>query len=157
MIKKNSVIALAVLILSTASTAQVKVVDQEYKPMVVGSDKAQYPQPPIELPQATGSDLPIDTAELMVARSKPFVLRKGVPIHSQLEAWARYAGWDLIWYPSVSWKAIGNADMNDHKDVSAAVEFVVNVLRDEGKPIRLRISEGNRIMEVVSNEVRSQE
>lgn len=147
----------ALLATSSSLFAQVKVLDQEYK--AATPVRAAPVDAHVAAPAEGGAtfDLPIDSAELMVMRTRPFLIRKGVPIHQQLEAWARFAGWEFIWYPSVSWKAIGDADMNGHKEISAAVEDVVNILRDEGKPIRLRISEGNRIMEVVSNEVRSHE
>lgn len=147
----------ALLATSSSLFAQVKVLDQEYK--AATQVRAAPVDAHVASPAEGGAtfDLPIDSAELMVMRTRPFLIRKGVPIHQQLEAWARFSGWEFIWYPSVSWKAIGDADMNGHKEISAAVEDVVNILRDEGKPIRLRISEGNRIMEVVSNEVRSHE
>lgn len=147
----------ALLATSSSLFAQVKVSDQEYK--AAKPVRALPASAHVAMPTdgETTFDLPIDAAELMVVRTRPFLIRKGLPIHQQLEAWARFAGWEFIWYPSVSWKAIGDADMNSHKEISAAVADVVNILREEGKPIRLRISEGNRIMEVVSNEVRSHE
>lgn len=130
--------------------AQVVMSDQEYVP--AGKAIQALPVAPVTVM----SDLPIATAGTVAPKShKRFQLVKGYPIHSQLQAWAKEAGWDLHWYPAVSWKAIGSADMSAHKDVSTAVEEVIEVLRDEGKPIRLRISEGNRVMEVVSNDVRS--
>ena len=60
----------------------------------------------------------------------------------------------LIWQPRTSWLAIGDASFADIKDVTLAVSEVITILRDEGKPIRLNIAEGNRIMEVVGNEIR---
>ena len=147
----------ALLATSSSLFAQVKVLDQEYKAATPLRVEPADPRATTAVEGGATFDLPIDSAELMVMRDRPFLIRKGVPIHQQLEAWARSAGWEFIWYPSVSWKAIGDADMNIHKEISAAVEEIVNILRDEGKPIRLRISEGNRIMEVVSNEVRSHE
>lgn len=82
-------------------------------------------------------------------------IEKGQPIHQALEAWAKEANWTLIWYPSVSWKAIGPVDMQHKKDVVDAVSEIVNVLRAEGKPVRLRVSDGNNVMEVVSTEVKN--
>ena len=151
----HSALAVAALVGAMApASAQVTVSDQEYRP---GATAAKPAGEKAVAGETAGFELPIDSADMAVNRSAPFRLRRGMPIHTQLEAWARFAGWQLIWYPSVSWRAIGDADLNKNKDVSAAVEEVVNILRDEGKPIRLRISEGNRIMEVVSNEVRSDE
>lgn len=153
--KFHSALAVAALVGAMAPAgAQVTVSDQEYRPGAPAAKPAGAAATPGE---PTAFELPIDSADMAVNKAAPFRLRRGVPIHTQLEAWARFAGWQLIWYPSVSWRVIGDADLNKTKDVSAAVEEVVNILRDEGKPIRLRISEGNRIMEVVSNEVRSDE
>lgn len=82
-------------------------------------------------------------------------IRKGRPINEALESWATAAGWTLLWYPSVSWKAIADVDMSDRRDVSAAVSEVISILREEGKPVQLRISEGNKVMEVISTEVKN--
>lgn len=174
---KVSAVSLAVLVAATAAHAQVRVIDEEYQPKGGRSNTAR---PASALPPATspapaasartvapvavmapqgapaaGFELPIESADVAVARNNPFLIRRGAPLHAQLQAWARHTGWELLWHPSVSWRAIADADFNQHKDVTAAVEDVVGILRDEGKAIRLRISDGNRIMEVVSNEVRS--
>jgi hypothetical protein len=90
----------------------------------------------------------------IVAPSK-WTIAKGEPIHIAMESWAKKAGWTLLWYPSVSWKAISDVDMQVQKDVVAAVSEVVTVLRDEGKPVRLRVSDGNKVMEVLSTEVKN--
>lgn len=92
----------------------------------------------------------------VVAPSAPkFLIVKGQPIHQALDEWTKIAGWTLIWYPSVSWKAISDVDMKDKKDVVAAVSDVITILRDEGKPVRLRVSDGNNVMEVLSTEVKN--
>jgi hypothetical protein len=82
-----------------------------------------------------------------------FALRKDEAIHEGLQAWARAGGWELIWYPALSWKTLRGAEFRRHAEVTAAVSEVIDILRDEGKPLRLRISEGNQVMEVLSNEV----
>lgn len=94
-------------------------------------------------------------APASVEKVARFRMAKGEAIHTALEGWANAAGWSLIWYPSVSWKAIGNVEMKDKKDVVEAVSEVVSVLRAEGKPIRLRVSDGNNVMEVLSTEVKN--
>lgn len=101
---------------------------------------------------------PVPTAAIVPVEVVPapkWTIEKGQPIHVALEAWAKSAGWSLIWYPSVSWKSISNAEMKDQKDVVAAISEVVTILRDEGKPIQLRVSEGNNVMEVLSTEVKN--
>jgi hypothetical protein len=84
------------------------------------------------------------------------VIRKGERIDLALESWAKQASpsWTLIWYPAVSWKVPADVDMSYHPDVVSAVSEVISILRDEGKQVQLRVSEGNRIMEVLSTEVK---
>lgn len=108
--------------------------------------------------KSTSASLPIAAlAKQVAAPPASFHIVKDEPIHTQLDAWAKGAGWALIWQPSVSWKAVGSASFAQFTDVTLAVAEVVGILRDEGKPIRLKIAEGNRIMEVVSNEIRGEE
>lgn len=87
--------------------------------------------------------------------SSLFLLRKDQPIHEALQAWAQASGWELLWYPTMSWKTVREADLSGKADVVAAVSEVVNILRDEGKPLRLKISDGNKVLEILSNEVRN--
>lgn len=94
-------------------------------------------------------------APAAVASVALFRMERGQPIHLALESWAKNAGWTLIWYPAVSWKAISNVEMKNKKDVVEAVSEVVSILRAEGKPIRLRVSDGNNVMEVLSTEVKN--
>lgn len=90
------------------------------------------------------------------APKKPqWKVKKGEPIHEALVEWAEAADWTLIWYPSVSWKAISDVVMDEQPDVVAAVSEVVTILRAEGKPIQLRVSDGNNVMEVLATEVKN--
>ena len=82
-----------------------------------------------------------------------YVLRTGELISVELDHWARREGWQFIWHPSTSWRTL-RATQFPQGDVAAAVASVIDILRDEGKPIRLRISDGNKVMEVMSTEVR---
>lgn len=82
-----------------------------------------------------------------------FVLRKGELLHTQLQAWAVASGWELLWLPDVSWKVLGDTTFAGAADVTAAVTEVINVLREEGRPVRLSIADGNKIMEVLSTDV----
>ena len=155
--KKMTLLIASALAVPMLAGAQVRMSEEEYVPNRPASVRA--PSEPsagtaVMSQEPTDLGLPIDAADVAVRQSSPFHIRQGVAIHSQIEAWARAKGWQLIWYPSVSWRAIANADFNQHKEVSAAIEDVINILRDEGKPVRLRISEGNHVLEVTSNEVR---
>lgn len=82
-----------------------------------------------------------------------FVLHKGALVHAELQAWAKASGWQLRWLPDVSWKVVGDTSFPNITDVTVAVTEVVNVLREEGRPVRLLIADGNKIMEVTSTDV----
>ena len=84
-----------------------------------------------------------------------FLLKKDQPIHEGLQEWALASGWELLWYPTMSWRTVREANLSREPDVVAAVSKVIDILRDEGKPVRLKISDGNKVMEVLSNEVRN--
>lgn len=85
-----------------------------------------------------------------------WVVEKGEAIHVVLESWAAKSGWTLLWYPSHSWKAISRVTIDAEKDVVAAVSEVITTLREEeGKQIKLKVSDGNSVMEVVSTEVKN--
>lgn len=84
-----------------------------------------------------------------------FLLKKDQPIHEGLQEWAVASGWELLWYPTMSWRTVRDANLSREADVVAAVSKVIDILRDEGKPVRLKISDGNKVMEVLSNEVRN--
>ena len=84
-----------------------------------------------------------------------FLLKKDQPIHEGLQEWAVASGWELLWYPTMSWRTVREANLSREPDVVAAVSKVIDILRDEGKPVRLKISDGNKVMEVLSNEVRN--
>lgn len=82
------------------------------------------------------------------------IIKKGERIDLGLETIANRGGWSFYWYPSISWKAIGDINLKQYPDALAAVSDVIATLRDEGKPVQLRASEGNRVMEVLTTEVR---
>lgn len=84
-----------------------------------------------------------------------FLLRGGQPISAEITAWAARTGWEIYWHHRVSWKTIRDTVIN-RADVSEAVSEVIDILREEGKPIALRISAGNKVMEVLSLEVRNE-
>lgn len=84
-----------------------------------------------------------------------FLLRGGQPISAEIAAWAARTGWEIYWHHRVSWKTIRDTVIN-RADVSEAVAEVIDILREEGKPIALRVSAGNKVMEVLSLEVRNE-
>lgn len=88
--------------------------------------------------------------------SKPPTLTKipkGGLVHVFLRDLAQSEGWTFIWYPSVSWRAIADIDLTAYLNAERAVVELVSLLRLEGKPIQLRLSAGNKVMEVLSTEV----
>jgi hypothetical protein len=83
-----------------------------------------------------------------------YELRTGEPIHSELKRWAEHSGWQFYWYHSASWRTL-RVTVIDKPNAEEAISEVVDILRLEGKPVQLRISDGNRVMEVLSTEVRN--
>ena len=88
------------------------------------------------------------------APAPDYSLKTGQPIHLGIKAWADKDGWMLVWQPTVSWKTLRDARF-EAADAAAAISEVIDILRDEGKPVALRISSGNKVMEVVTTEVRN--
>jgi len=80
-------------------------------------------------------------------------IHQGDLLHLALEALAGSAGWTFIWYPNVSWRAVADIDLRAYSAPVTAVIELVRVMRQEGKPIQLRISQVNHVMEVLSTEV----
>ncbi len=127
----------------------------------VGTAHAQQGISVSPMPFTDGAALPI--APAVVARpglpaaapaAPAYELKTGEPIHLGMKAWAEREGWLLVWHPTISWKTLRGAKV-DAVDISAAVSEVVDILRDEGKPVALRISGGNKVMEVMTTEVRN--
>lgn len=110
------------------------------------------------MPFNDGAALPIAPAAVPragAAEAAPaYQLKTGEPIHEGMKTWADREGWMLVWHPTVSWRTLRGATV-DAVDVAAAVSEVVDILRDEGKPVALRISAGNKVMEVMTTEVRN--
>ena len=83
---------------------------------------------------------------------KTWLLQGGLPVHAQLQTWAAQARWQLVWQPRVSWLVV--ADTSFEGNFPEVIEKVVTSLFREGKPVRLVLWEGNRVAEVVSNDIR---
>ncbi|MCU6502310.1 toxin co-regulated pilus biosynthesis Q family protein [Rugamonas sp. A1-17] len=85
----------------------------------------------------------------------PNVIKKGRLINEGLEERATAEGWTFLWYPKKRWEAIADIDMSKYKNADEAVDDIITGLREEGKPIQLRVSEGNKVMEIFSTEVKN--
>ena len=83
----------------------------------------------------------------------PQRIAKGTLVHLALGELARAEGWTFIWYPQFSWKAIADIPLSGYPNAMSAVSDVVDLLRLEGKPLQLRVSLGNKVMEILSTEV----
>ena len=81
-----------------------------------------------------------------------FVLSEGQPIHHELERWCKEHGWSFYWKPHKSWRVLKTTSIVE-ADVVAAVEHVVNTLRNENRPVRVEIYRGNNVIEVVPTKV----
>lgn len=145
-----------VIVSSTPATDQTKQAALAGKTVAELASLSARPATSSPVIKTVAAAVPEAAPAIVAAPAAPkFLIEKGQPIHQALESWAKSAGWTLIWYPNVSWKAISDVDMKDKKDVVAAVSDVITILRDEGKPVRLRVSDGNNVMEVLSTEVKN--
>ncbi len=98
--------------------------------------------------------LKLASHEEMLSKPKaPTKIPKGGLVHVFLQELAQSEGWTFLWYPSVSWKTIADIDLSVYDNAERAVVELVSLLRSEGKPIQLRLSTGNKVMEVLSTEV----
>jgi len=134
-------LAAGVLLMAGAAHAQSGI---SVNPMPFGEPAGGLPIAPAATQPRPGVPAPLPTYEL----------RTGEPIHQGLKVWADREGWMLIWHPTVSWKTVRTAVI-DAPDIARAVAEVVDILRDEGRPVALRISGGNKVLEVISTEVRN--
>lgn len=78
-----------------------------------------------------------------------WVLHADRPIHTQLNEWAVSAGWTLSWELEKSWRPPADATFTGPFD--KALEDVVRSLFNEGKPVHLRVWDGNRVAQVVQS------
>lgn len=143
--RRASVLVISVALLSAAATAAGAQTIRQ-------SPDAFFERP--SLPFAPAA--PTVAALKARAAATPAVhrLRSGEPIHTELQRWAEQGGWEFHWYPARSWKTMRDA-LIDKGNVVDAVSEVIDILRSEGKPVQLRISDGNAVMEVLSTEVRN--
>lgn len=81
-----------------------------------------------------------------------FAMREGQEIHSELSQWSTTENWRLVWALPHTWKVFADTEIQAVNAVKA-VSAVVEILRDEGKAIRLVVYQGNRVMEVVSSDL----
>ena len=81
-------------------------------------------------------------------------LRSGEDLHTELIAWAKSEGWSLRWNLPHTWSVFADAQIQAESVVDAMSQ-VIDILRDEGKPVRLMVFEGNAVMEVISSELTS--
>lgn len=162
---------------ATAAAAEVplqaieKSGDVRPKAEMVDSNTAQADPiaPQVQPRQPNASEAPVSSAEAIRARdialfeepagkaAQPSVnvIRKGRLINEGLEERAKAEGWTFLWYSKRRWEAIADIDMSHYKTADEAVDDIVTGLREEGKPIYLRISEGNKVMEIFSTEVKN--
>lgn len=75
-------------------------------------------------------------------------LSAGLPVSKQFGDWARRADWGFDWRPPKTW--LVPADLEIRGSFDAAISQAVQMLYDQGKPIRLHIWEGNCYAEVIN-------
>lgn len=102
---------------------------------------------PAPAPVATTPDAAGAVALIPAGENRPYQLAAGKPVHTQLIDWATQSGWVLKWSPEHTWEVFADTTIVA-RSTDQAVEQVIQSLRMEGKPIRLRVYVGNRVMEV---------
>ena len=110
---------------------------------------AVSPQPAASapVPAMPGGDEAAATKLIPAGENRPYQLVAGRPVHLQIMDWAKSSGWVLKWSPQNTWEVFADTTIVA-SSADAAVEQVIQTLRMEGKPIRLRVYAGNRVMEV---------
>jgi len=116
-------------------------------PMVVATSWAQD-----SVQTAALADAATDTITVPIAPTQIWQLHKGLPVHSQLQSWAERSCWTLVWQHKTSWLVAGDVEFEG--DFEEALKAVIEGLFFEGKPIRLVLWQGNRLAEVIPNDVR---
>lgn len=178
----SSLKLLTAVALVCASAAQAQVVNDVIKPgkgsfaeyrqlttTPAAPSVAATPPAPVRAPQEPSASnrtvSPVLANEVAAAASPPaaaaavappptqFVLHEGKALHAELQDWAASQGWKLLWYPRKSWEVISSADFSAKRDVVAATEEVVRIVRAEGKPIFLSVANGNRVMEISTTDI----
>lgn len=117
--------------------------------IVVSLRENRKPDPLPADEAASGPDLPKPPPP--PPAPKVWKLKAGVPIHAQIEAWSKDAGWTFGWKAKKSWLVPADTEFTGEFDV--AVEAVVKALYQQGKPLTLKIWEGNKVAEVIDGAV----
>jgi hypothetical protein len=81
-------------------------------------------------------------------RAASYVLEGGRPLKPQLEAWAKAAGWALVWDYPEDWMVPGGADFGS--DFQQAIGRVGEALVANGADLKTTIYLGNRTVRVSS-------
>lgn len=82
-----------------------------------------------------------------------YILSEGEPIHTELQRWAIAGGWKKFsWTLPYSWRVFSDTTFKE-ESAFKAIAKVIEYLREEGKPVRMTVFEGNGVLEVVSGEL----
>jgi hypothetical protein len=128
-------LAIAIAVGLSANRAGAQGIDKVAEPFVV--------RPALPFAPAPGVRPPVQ----LVPTS--WVLHADRPIHVQLSEWATSAGWTLSWELEKSWRPPADATFTGPFD--KALEDVVRSLFNEGKPVHLRVWDGNRVAQIVQS------
>ena len=144
--------ALSTLLLICAlQAAHAGFIDERTSPAADAAPAAaQAPAKPVDAAQAARAAALASVAPaglIPAGENRPYYLVGGKPIHTQLIDWAKSSGWTLKWSPENTWEAFADTTIIA-PSADRAVEQVIQNLRREGKPIRLRVYAGNRVMEI---------
>lgn len=77
-----------------------------------------------------------------------FVLVSGQPLQAQLEAWARRAGWAVVWRLDADWIVPNGADFGP--SFQNAAKAVIDAMSKNGADVRATFHEGNRTLVIAA-------
>jgi|GEM_PF-5730356 len=103
----------------------------------------------------------VSTAPAAPVIPRVAMVHEGERYDLALKAAAAAEGWKFKWYVRTVWTAPGDIDLlhdpdgKPYKDVSEAIVDIVDGLHREGRPVKWRISEGNKMIEILSTGVRN--
>lgn len=98
-------------------------------------------EPPLIGANGTSPVPPITPAAGLDASAGVFDLQAGKSLQSQLEGWAKRAGWSVMWSVPDDWLVPGNESYGG--DFASAVQRVVEQLAANGADVRADVWNGN--------------
>lgn len=114
---------------------------------VVNAPVAKQPEPIVQARK--GSESTSDAIDKSPLIRDKWTLKAGQRIDEQLREWGRIGGWEVNWLMDTTWVIPASATFNGSFDT--AITDAIEAIYADGRPIKLKIYEGNRLMEITNN------